>query len=167
MTKFPIRTLIIAYLELEKGDKLLDIGSGTGSISVEGGSFGVEVFSIDKNPEAVKLTKENGKKFNVDLEVYEGDAPKDLPDLSVNKVFVGGSGGNLEDIFLYLEKNLEKNGILVGSFITLKNLEEFRKLLKKYEYEDLETNLFQSAREDHIGLMRGENPIFIVKGRKK
>lgn len=166
MTKFPIRTLITAYLEIKPEDRLLDIGCGTGSISIEAGTFGAKVYGIDKNPEAVKLTKENAEKFSVNMEVYEGDAPADLPDLKVNKVFVGGSGGNLEEIFLYLEKNLEANGILVASFITLKNLEEFKKLLKEYNYTDIEINLFQSAREDHIGLMRGENPIFIVKGRK-
>lgn len=166
MTKFYVRTLIIGVLEIKEDDRLLDIGSGTGSISVEAGSRGAKVFAIDKNLEAVRLTKENGEKFSVDLEIFQGNAPEDLPDLKINKCFVGGSTGNLQEIFNYLENNLEPGGLLVGSFITLKNLEEFRKLLREYNYTDIETVLAQISTEDHIGLMRGENPIFIVKGRK-
>ena len=166
MTKFHVRTLIVGMLEIEEGDKFLDIGSGTGSISVEAGSRGCKVFAIDKNPEAVNLTRENSKKFDIDLTIFQGNAPEDLPNLEFNKCFVGGSTGKLEKIFNYLKNNLESKGILVGSFITLKNLEEFTKLLKEHNYGDLETILVQISSEDHLGLMRGENPIFIVKGRK-
>lgn len=166
MTKFHVRTLIMGMLEIEEGDNFLDIGSGTGSISVEAGSRGCKVFAIDKNPEAVNLTRENSKKFDIDLTIFQGNAPEDLPNLEFNKCFIGGSTGNLEKIFNYLKNNLDSKGILVGSFITLKNLEEFRKLLKEYNYGDLETILVQISSEDHLGLMRGENPIFIVKGRK-
>ncbi len=166
MTKFYVRTLIIGILGIKDGDRFLDIGSGTGSISIEAGSRGAKVFAIDKNPEAIRLTKENSEKFGVNLEVFQGNAPKDLPNLKINKCFVGGSTGNLQEIFKYLENNLENDGILVGSFITLKNLEEFRRQLRSYNYKDIETVLAQISTEDHIGLMRGENPIFIVKGRQ-
>lgn len=166
MTKFHIRTLIMGMLEIKSGERLLDIGTGTGSISIEAASRGAIVYGIDKNPEAFKLTKENGERFGVKLNLYEGSAPADLPNLAIDKCFVGGSTGNLEKIFDYLENNLEPNGIVVGSFITLKNLEEFRKLLKKYSYTEIETILVQISTEDSIGLMRGENPIFIVKGKK-
>lgn len=166
MTKFSVRSLIIANLAIKDDDRLLDIGCGTGSISVEAACHGATVFAVDKNPEAVSLTKENAKKFGQDIEVLERNVPDGLDDIKINKCFVGGSTGRLEDIFSYLEKNLEAGGVLVGSFILLKNLFEFKELLKKYEYKDLEVNLVQVATEDRIGLMRGENPIFIVKGVK-
>lgn len=166
MTKYYIRTLLIGVLEIKAGDRFLDIGSGTGSISVEAALRGAKVYSIDKNPESVRLTVENADKFKVNLSIFEGNAPEDLPDITIGKCFVGGSGGNLEKIFDYLNKNLEASGLLVGSFITLKNLEEFRRLLKEYGYLEIETVLAQISTEDHIGLMRGENPIFIVRGRK-
>jgi len=78
-----------------------------------------------------------------------------------NKCFIGGSSGKLEEIFDYLDKNLEANGIICGNFITLKNLNEFIELLNKYKYYDIKTQLVQTSYVDRIGLMKGNNPIFI------
>ncbi|MDO5028560.1 MAG: precorrin-6Y C5,15-methyltransferase (decarboxylating) subunit CbiT [Bacillota bacterium] len=166
MTKFAVRSLIIADLEIRQGDRFLDIGCGTGSISVEAASHGAQVIAVDKNPEAVALTKENGKKFGQDILVLEKNVPEGLEDFKINKCFVGGSTGKLADIFAYLDRNLEEGGILVGSFILLKNLGQFKELLKEHGYKNIETKLVQVAIEDKIGLMKGENPIFIVKGVK-
>ena len=41
MTKFNIRNLSIAYLQIEAGDIFLDIGSGTGSVSIQAALHGV------------------------------------------------------------------------------------------------------------------------------
>ena len=42
MTKFNTRILTVAYLSIEEGDKLLDIGAGTGSVSIEAGLQGLK-----------------------------------------------------------------------------------------------------------------------------
>ena len=39
-------------------------------------------------------------------------------------------------------------------------------LLKMFEYTDIETRLIQTAMADKLGLLRGQNPVFIVKGEK-
>lgn len=166
MTKFNIRILTIGYLAIEKGDRLLDIGAGTGSISIESALQGANVWSIEREEEGISLIKSNNEKFCTSINIINGQAPEDLPNIKFNKCFIGGSGGKLESIFLYLEKNLEDNGIVCGNFITLNNLTEFLTLLKKYNYKGIETNLIQSAYMDGIGLMKGQNPIYIVKGVK-
>ena len=167
MTKFNIRSLIIAHLELKPTDKLLDIGCGTGSISVEAASFGASVTAIDKVEEAASLTKKNADKHGVNINIIKGVAPDDLEDENFDKIFIGGSTGHLREIFEYAKTNLKPSGIIEASFILLKNAYEFKELLKEYEYENIETHLVSTAKEDRIGLLRGENPIFIVKGYKK
>ena len=62
---------------------------------------------------------------------------------------------------------MESKGILCGNFITLNNLNHFLQLLKAYEYTDVDVQLIQSSYMDKIGLMRGNNPIFIAKGVKR
>lgn len=166
MTKFNIRTLTIAYLEIGEGDRFLDIGAGTGSISIEAALHGAKTWAIEKEAEGVELIKLNDDKFNTGINIIEGQAPKDLPPIEINKCFVGGSRGQLKDIFDYLEENLEDGGILCGNFITLKNLNEFTELLKEYNYSGIETQLIQTSYMDRIGLMKGQNPIFIIKGVK-
>ncbi|MBC8591402.1 precorrin-6Y C5,15-methyltransferase (decarboxylating) subunit CbiT [Wansuia hejianensis] len=166
MTKFNIRTLSIAYLSLKEGDRFLDIGAGTGSISIEAALQGAKVWAVEREKEGVDLIHQNSQKFNTDITIIEGHAPKDLPNMKFNKCFIGGSGGNLKDIFQYLDNNLEDGGILCGNFITLKNLNQFSILLKDHNYREIETQLIQSSYMDHIGLLRGNNPIFIIKGVK-
>ena len=166
MTKFNVRILTIGYLAIEEGDRFLDIGAGTGSISIEAALHGAKVWAIEREEEGIELIHKNKGKFGVNIDAIEGKAPMDLPNIKFNKCFIGGSGGNLDEIFDYLDKNLEANGILCGNFITLKNLNQFMELLCKYKYNDIETQLVQTSYVDRIGLMRGNNPIFIIKGVK-
>lgn len=166
MTKFNIRTLTMAYLSIEEGDRLLDIGSGTGSIAVEATLQGAKVWAIEREEEGIDLIRKNSRKFGVHVEIIRGQAPEQLPALQLDKCFIGGSGGRLRDIFIYLESNLKKDGVVCGNFITLKNLNEFNELLEEYKYKDIEINLVQTSSVRKSGLLRGENPIFIIRGVK-
>lgn len=166
MTKFNTRILTIGYLEIKEGDRFLDIGGGTGSISIEASLQGAKVWTIEREEKAVEIIKRNDKKFNTDINIIHGEAPKDLPKISFNKCFVGGSRGQLKEIFKYLHIHLKDNGILCGNFITLKNLNEFIELMKEYKYKEIETQLVQTSATDKIGLFKGQNPVFIVKGVK-
>lgn len=167
MTKFNTRILTIGYLEIKSGDRFLDIGGGTGSISIEASLQGAKVWTIEREEKAIDIIKANDGKFNTNLNIIHGEANKDLPKMNFNKCFVGGSRGQLEEIFEYLDIYLENNGILCANFITLNNLNQFIELLKKYNYKDIETQLIQTSVTDKIGLLKGQNPVFIVKGVKK
>ena len=167
MTKFNIRILTMAYLSIEEGDRFLDIGAGTGTISIEATLHGARAWAIEKELEGIEVIRDNCKKFNTKVDIIHGQAPDDLPLQSFNKCFIGGSGGKLKDIFSYLDDYLERDGILVGNFITLRNLNEFTQLLNEYHYENIELQLFQTSSMSSGGLLKGQNPIFIVKGVKK
>lgn len=166
MTKFNVRVLTIGYLEIEEGDRLLDIGAGTGSVSIEAALQGAQVWSIERDEEALVLIHSNSEEFNTSINIIAGQAPNQLPDRSFNKCFIGGSGGKLEEIFYYLNTHLENGGILCGNFILLNNVTMFIELLKKYNYSSIETQLIQASYMDKLGLMKGQNPIFIIKGVK-
>lgn len=166
MTKFNTRLLTIGSLEIEEGDRFLDIGAGTGSISIESSLQGASVWAIEREDEGIELIHKNKAKFSTDVNIIHGEAAKDLPDISFNKCFIGGSRGKLREIFAYLDRHLERDGILCANFIMLKNLSEFTSLLDEYKYRDIETQLIQVSQVDKIGLLRGQNPIFIVKGVK-
>lgn len=167
MTKLNIRLLTIGYLEIKKGDRFLDIGGGTGSISIEARLQGAKVWTIEREEKAIEIIKANDKKFNTNLNIIHGEANKDLPKIYFNKCFIGGSRGQLEEIFHYLDIYLEDGGILSANFITLKNLHEFIERMEKHKYKDIEVQLIQTSERDKIGLLKGQNPVFIVKGVKK
>lgn len=166
MTKFNTRILTIGYLGIQSGDKFLDIGGGTGSISIEASLQGAKVWTLEREEKAIDIIKINDRKFNTNLNIIHGEANKHLPEIIFNKCFVGGSRGQLEEIFEYLDTHLEENGILCANFITLNNLNQFIELMETHNYKDMETQLVQTSATDKIGLLKGENPVFIVKGVK-
>ncbi len=170
MTKFDTRILTIGLLEIEEGDVFLDIGGGTGSISIEASLQGAKTYVIEKEEEGIKLIASNAKKFNIDdIEIIKDFAPDGMENIkSFNKCFIGGSGKNLANIMEAITRKLSSGGILVANFITLKNLSLFQNLLKQYEYTEVETRLVQSSLVDEkTGMLKGQNPIFIVKGIKR
>lgn len=167
MTKFNIRILTMAYLSVEEGDYLLDVGAGTGAVSIEAALQGAKVWAIEKEKEGIELINKNKVKFFVDITVIEGQAPNDLPNIGINKCFIGGNNGKLKEIFDYLQINLKSKGILCANFITISNLNKFLGLLRLYNYDDIEVQLIQASTMDKLGLLKGNNPIFIAKGVKQ
>jgi len=166
MTKFITRTAVMGFLQLEKNELLLDIGAGTGSISIQAGILGARVVSIENEKAGVELIKSNAEKHGVSIVVIHGEAPYNLPEQVIDKCFIGGSGGRLDHIFDYLDRNLRKDGIVCGTFITLTNLNRFKELLELHRYRDIEGHMIQSSEISDIGMLRGNNPVFIVKGVK-
>ena len=76
MTKAEVRAVVMSKLSVGKDDICWDMGCGTGSVSVEMAIQALKgkVYSVDKNKEAVKLTKANVVKFSCDnIEVIESD----------------------------------------------------------------------------------------------
>lgn len=168
MTKFDARALIMAILEIEQGDIFLDVGAGTGSISIQAALLGAEVYAIEKEEEGVELIKQNAGKFDVNIKVIHGTAPVDIDTVpTVNKCFIGGSAGKLELIMEALDKKIEPGGTLAASFIVPDNMVDFKRKLKELNYTDIEARLIQSSTIDHIGLLKANNPIFIIKGKKR
>lgn len=166
MTKRDVRVLSVEALEPESGLKFLDIGAGTGSISVEMARFGCVVYAVERNLEAVSLIKENASKHGVSVKLIEGTAPEHLDDMELDRVFVGGSASRLESIIEYASKNLKSGGIIVMNFIVLKNAVSAMDYLKS-DFTDVSAKLVSVSNVDKIGMLRAENPIFIIKGVKK
>jgi len=167
MTKFEVRVLTLAMLDISSGDVFLDIGAGSGSISIQAALLGARVFAVEREPEGVELICKNAKKFNVAVDVIGGDAPEVLENIKAfNKCFIGGNGGKLRDIVKAVWKKQLNDGIICGNFIIPDNMVEFKNLLRELGYEDIEVRLIQCAVMDRLGLMKGQNPVYIVKGRK-
>ena len=99
ITKEVVRTIQISKARLKPGQIVYDIGCGSGSISVEAGiqieSSG-KVLAIDYDKNAVELTKNNLKKFNLsNVSVIFGNAKEKISDLEMaDVIFIGGTGGD-------------------------------------------------------------------------
>lgn len=174
MTKEEIRTLSIVKLRLQPGDRFLDIGAGTGSVSIEAALLLPEqtVYAVEHNPEAVSLIGQNCEKFGIDnIKVIAGKAPEALSQVpEVNKVFIGGSSGNLPAILEWISAQANADLTIVVNAITLETLMIAQEWFAGQE--DFETELSQVAvtRFEAVGkysMMKPLTPVFILVARKK
>lgn len=164
MTKRDIRVFIMDALDIKKGDICLDVGAGTGSISVEMALRGGEVDAIEIEKEGVSLIKENAENFGVGIYVINDMAPNGILEKNYNKIFIGGTKGNLEEIIDRCYDIMPKGGIIVSTFILLKNAAHAMEYMKdKFK---LEATLISTANINKIGMMMGNNPIFLIRGVK-
>lgn len=171
MTKSEVRAVCLSKLKLNAGLNILDIGAGTGSVTIECGVLGSNVVAIERNPQGVELIKANIEKFELNnIKIIKGSAPSDLPkDSTFNRVFIGGSGGKIDGVFNYLNDHLEANGILVANTITIENNYKILSLMEEYGYKDVEVvsiNISRSSKVGSVHMMKAENPISIISGIK-
>ncbi len=169
MTKEDVRILTIAKLEIKEDDIIMDIGAGTGSLSIEAAiNSKNKVYAIERKEDALELIYENKKKFKVDnLEIIKGYAPDALPDDQITKIMIGGSGGKMHEIFDYIERYPLRK--VVVNTITFENTTKAIEAFKKHNYKNIEVvtaNIAKSRMVGPVTMMMGQNPINIITGEK-
>ncbi len=175
MTKEDIRINSICKLDIKENSNVLDIGSGTGSITVQCSMLCPKgtVYSIEKDEDAIDVSKKNFNKFNCNnIKFLEGDAVEHLnkllnENIKFDSIFVGGSGGSLEEILKLSNKLIKSSGKLVMNFITLKNVYDAIKVIENLNYKVDVTMLQVSKSKGKSLMLIANNPIFIVECRKE
>lgn len=165
MTKSEVRSVSISKLQLTSNAVVYDVGSGSGSVSVECALQAPHgrVYAIEMKPRAIALTRQNGEKFGLEnLIVVEGRAPEVLMDLErPTHAFIGGSTGCIGEIIdLLLEKNPEIR--IVVNTVTLETLGELTAIASRFDYCDIsEISVTKPRKLGRYQLMTAQNPVFV------
>jgi len=173
MTKEEVRVISLSKLKLKNDSVLLDIGSGTGSVSIEMALFSRDghVYSIEKKDHAYNVFLENIKKFDVkNITPLKGTAPSDIPNLKYDGIFIGGSGGNIEELVKLSFDLLKPGGKLVMNFITIENTYKAIESLKNHDGFDFEVasvNVSKDRKVAGLTLMESHNPVYIITGTRE
>jgi cobalt-precorrin-6B (C15)-methyltransferase len=171
MTKEEVRILSVVKLELEENYRVLDIGAGTGSVSIQIAQQCTrgEVIAIEKDIEALEVIRQNKEKFKADnLEIIGAEAMEIEPNIvgEFDAIFVGGSGGNIAEIIQKYGNKLKKNKNIVLNFITINNVYKAMEALKELNYEVECVQLQVSKIKGQSYMLMANNPIFVVSGKK-
>lgn len=174
MTKEEVRTVSLSKLDLKQDDIFLDIGAGTGSVSIQAGTEikKGQLHAIEINPEACQLIEANCQKFGIqNLTLYPGDAVEQLEQIprQVTKVFIGGTKGKMDAIFETLESFKDLKRVVITS-ITTGTLQNAIEILHRYDYQDIEIITMQINRTKAIRanyMLQAENMIFIISAGKE
>ena len=167
MTKSEIRSICLSKLSMPEDAVCWDIGSGTGSVSVELALCAKKgiVYAIEKDPDALELSKMNARRlFASNIRFVEGSAPEALADLPTpTHVFIGGASGHMKEIFqLLFDRGRDIR--IVATAVTLESAAELTGIIKDFPFCDKEVLMVQTAKSKQAGshlLMNGGNPVTI------
>ncbi|QGR19148.1 precorrin-6Y C5,15-methyltransferase (decarboxylating) subunit CbiT [Stygiolobus azoricus] len=174
MTKEEIRVLALSKARLFTGARFLDVGSGTGSVTVEAGLIvGDEgrVYAIEKDDLAYNLTLKNLQKFNVkNVVVIKGEAPDAISEINeqLDSVFIGGGSERIREIINAIDPKLKKGGRIVADAILLETAVNATNALLElgYKTEIIEIIVAKGMKTSKGYAMISRNPVFIIYGEK-
>ncbi|GKQ49816.1 precorrin-6y C5,15-methyltransferase (decarboxylating) subunit CbiE [Bradyrhizobium sp. Ce-3] len=120
LTKRPVRALALSALAPRPGERLWDVGAGSGSISIEWALCGGTAIAVEARGERVANIRSNAASFGLEhrIAVIEGAAPAALSDLAApDAVFIGG--GLDADMFDAIWSRIAPGTRLVAHAVTL------------------------------------------------
>ena len=173
MTKREIRILTLVLAKVNHAEIIVDIGAGTGSLSIEAALFSPDsnIFSIEKNLDTAELLKQNVKKFSADnITILNAEASQALKNFSrIDVAIIGGSGGYLEKILDTVDEKLKIGGRIAANFISIQNLSTCLDWLSSHEnfkYETIQVQINRLKKFGRYDIAQANNPIFILIAEK-
>lgn len=172
MTKEEVRLVALERLNLRGARRLIDVGAGTGSVSIEAALRHpqLQVIAIEHNPAALALLAQNRTHFACpNIEIVAATAPCAL-DVQANAIFIGGSGGNLLALIDWALDTLTPGGSLVMCFILLENYQQALTALRERPVSDLASSQIQVSHLTPLGsghYFKPNNPGWIISCRKE
>jgi cobalt-precorrin-6B (C15)-methyltransferase len=172
ITKEDVRALVISKLRLKENSSAIDVGCGSGSITVEMclQTKGNKVYAIDFDEKAVKLTRKNLLKFDVKAEVIFSKAQDILPLLpQVDAIIIGGTSGEVERIVNLGIDRLNKGGRIVIDTVLIETMYKALTTINQANLEEVDITqaIIAKARKVTTGtMMSARNPIMIISATK-
>jgi cobalt-precorrin-6B (C15)-methyltransferase len=172
ITKEEVRALVISKLRLREGFSAIDIGCGSGSLTVEVclQTKGNRVYAIDYDEKAVELTKKNLQRFGVTAEIVLSKAQDVLPLLpQVDAVIIGGTWGDTEKIIRLGIDRLKKGGRIVIDTILIETMYKAITTINEANLNEVDITqaIIAKARKVTTGtMMIARNPIVMISATK-
>ncbi|WP_292520919.1 precorrin-6Y C5,15-methyltransferase (decarboxylating) subunit CbiT [Methanoculleus sp.] len=119
-TQDEVMAVSLAKLGIRPGDRMIDVGCGTGKVAIAASRVAGRVYAIDKRPEAIACARAQAKDAGAgNIEFFEGDAVDVLAGIDrLDAAFVGGSRRLPEVLDLLAGKvqgRIVVNAVMVGT----------------------------------------------------
>jgi cobalt-precorrin-6B (C15)-methyltransferase len=174
-TKEEVRVLTISKARLCEGSVVIDVGCGTGGLTVEAALQVApkgKVYAVDEEQAAIALTMSNVEKFSVqdNVVIVRGKAPETLLSLpKADAILIGGSG-SLREVLAASKDKLKLNGRIVVNAILLETAYTAVDELKKLGFKDIDVANVSVAKGKQTSsgtMLIARNPIIIVSASKR
>lgn len=173
LSKAACRAMVISLLHPLEGREILEVGAGSGGITVElarrAGSG--TIHSVERSGEALAVARENVLRAGVSSSVSftEGNAPGALLSLpSCSRAVVGGHGGRAKAVIGAAWEKLQPGGRILITANMPSTAHIAWEILKNRgaSPEVLHLSASSSAPLGDSWMLKGANPVFIIYGDK-
>jgi cobalt-precorrin-6B (C15)-methyltransferase len=170
-TKEEVRCIVICKSDVKPEEVIVDIGCGTGGLTLEFAKRAKTVYSIDINHDAIVTTQKNLEKHGLtgNVELIEGDGFEVLDKIEkFDLLVIGGSGSKLPILIEKGYNKLNNNGRIIIMAILLETCAEAISSLKKLSIKLDVVNVSISKGEitNRGTMMLARNPITIITAHK-
>jgi cobalt-precorrin-6B (C15)-methyltransferase len=172
ITKEDIRSIVMSKLRLRNNSSAIDVGCGSGSITVELclQARSGKIYGIDFNQKAIELTKTNLKKFGVNAELLLAYAQDVLPSLpEVDSIIIGGTGGNLDKVIELSIGKLKKGGRIVIDTILIETTYKALNLIYNARLDEVDITQVTVAKARKVTsgtMLLARNPVLLISATK-
>jgi len=167
ITKSTTRAFVLSCLGPGPGDMIWDVGAGSGSVAIECARLGAAAIAIERDPESCARIRRNYESHGVSVQLVEDEAPEALRGLpEPDAVFVGGTGGNFEEIVKLCAVGARRSVVL--ALVGLERVVPAARILESCGLE-VEATFLQTSRMRSVGglhRLAGESNAFIVSGER-
>ena len=174
MTKEEARAVVMSKLRLEEDSILIDVGAGTGSVSIEAALKLTKgkVYAIEFKDDPIELIKINRENFGLDnVEIVVGRAKDKIREIKgFDRIFIGGTCGELSEILDYTMEEMKPGGRVVMTVVTIENLNRGLEGLKSRKLKDVEVvsvGISKGRSTGNYTIMEAENTIYILSATKE
>ena len=170
LTRAEIRALIVSKARIKGVERVLDVGTGSGSVSIEFANLGCEVTAVEKDEDNFETARENIVNFGLTdkIELIFGEMENiDLCN-SYDVIFFGGTD-NLEKSFDNAFKHLKTGGRIIIAAVRLETVVEAMEVLKSRGINPEVLNICLNKGKDLGGktALFPSYPVFLIYGDKK
>ena len=174
LTREEVRSIITSKARIKGTERILDVGTGSGSVSIEFALLGCDVTAVEKDEENFEIARENIEKFGLadKIRLIFGEMEhinlSDTGSNSFDVVFFGGTD-NLEKSFENVFKHLKTGGRIIIAAVRLETVVEAIAVLKNRGISPEVLNICLNRGKDLGGktALAPSYPIFLIYGYKK
>lgn len=173
MTKREVRAVTLAYARVAADAAVLDIGAGTGGLTVEFARACPRgrVVALERDESALSVLGQNvGRLAPGNVEIVDGEAPEALAGIRghFDAVVVGGHGGRLGDVLEAASALLAPGGRVVVNAVGLGALTAALEALSLAPWTEPECCQVSVSRAERLGAdlrFVPLNPVFVLAAR--
>ena len=170
LTREEIRAIIVSKAQIKGGERILDVGTGSGSVSIEFALLGCNVTAVEKDNDNFETARRNIADFGLNdkIELISGEMEDVKLSHNFDLIFFGGTD-NLDKSLDNVFKHLKFGGRIIIAAVRLETVVESMNVLKSRGINPNVLNICLNKGKDLGGktALAPSYPVFLIYGAKR